>query len=103
MNFGVDLSHGDAEFAGVGYSHGLGQGEWVYERCELKNVQHGDGFVRSVREGRVRCLVHVAHLDQALCEAVAGAMEEAKSGGLLQETSAGRTGIGQRVGSGIVC
>jgi hypothetical protein len=102
MDLGVDLAYGDAEFAGVGYSHCFWQREGVDEGRKLKDVQHWDRLAGGGGDGCVGCLVHVAHLGEALCEAMAGAMEEAKGGGLLQEASAGRAGIGQRVGSGIV-
>ncbi len=100
MHFGVDLAHGDAEFAGVRYAHGLGDGECVDEGGELKDVQHGHVLAGCVGDGLLgrRHLVHVVHLG----EAVAGAVEKAECGGLLQEASAGRTGIGQRVGSGVM-
>ncbi len=96
MDLGLYLTHGDAEFAGVRYAHGLGDGECVDKGGELEDVQHRDGLVWRVWGGLLgeRHLVHVVHL----AEAVAGAVEKAEGGGLLQEASAGRTGIGQRGG-----
>jgi hypothetical protein len=88
VDFGVDLSHGDAKFVRCDGLRARGQREGVDEGGKFERVQHPEGIVgRATAYGRRhpghRVVLHLA------CEADMGAAEEAECGCFLDKVAAG--------------
>jgi hypothetical protein len=96
VDLGVDLAHGDAKFVRGGGAWGrFRDGEGVNESRKLEDVQHGCAGAGGVWADSFagRQLVHVVLHSLHLSKAAAGAVDEAQSGGLLEEASAGGAGL----------
>jgi hypothetical protein len=90
MNFGVDLLHGDGERAAAvlkGWMDSFGDREGINEWRQLEGVEHWRADARRV--GLLVGVVHAGHAHGFLGQGALGGVEQAESGGFLEEGAAG--------------